>query len=145
MAPVRVALRRVASVDDTGWLDLGALVIDFDRRRVRLDGNEIRLTPGEFGLLVFLARHPNRVLPRRAILTAIWGKLAIDRPDRLWTLIKRLRKKIEPDPERPRYLLTDPWVGYRLVTEPVTSTVKRAVRQRSRDLTQECSPKVDWE
>ena len=144
MARVRVALRRVVSVADIGWLDLGALVIDFDRRRVRMGGSEIRLTPGEFGLLVFLARHPNRVLPRRAILTALWGKSAVDHPERLWALIARLRKKIEPDPGRPRYLLSDPWVGYRLFTgpdPPVAASVERAVRQRSRDFTRVCSPR----
>jgi two-component system KDP operon response regulator KdpE len=138
VARVRTALRRVASLDDTGLLDLGALAIDFDRRRIRLGGTEIRLTPGEFKLLVFLSRNPNRVLPRRTILTAIWGKHGINHPERLWALIARLRKKLEPDPERPRYLLSDPWVGYRLVTgpdQPGASTVKRAARQRSPDLT----------
>jgi two-component system KDP operon response regulator KdpE len=133
LARVRGALRRVASLDDTGCLDLGALVIDFNRRRVRLGGNEIRLTPGEFKLLVLLSRNPNRIVPRRVILTAIWGKPGVNYPERLWALIARLRKKIEPDPERPRYLLSDPWVGYRLVTEPDPArapTVERAVRQR---------------
>jgi two-component system KDP operon response regulator KdpE len=131
VARVRLALRRVAS-ENTGCLDLGALVIDFDRRRVTVGGNKIRLTPSEFELLVLLARHPNHVLPRRGILTAIWGKPAIGRPERLWALIARLRRKIEPDPERPRYVLSDPWVGYRLVTEPdppVASAVNRAVLQ----------------
>ena len=144
VARVRVALRQAVRVDEIGRLDLGALVIDFDRRRVQLGGNDIRLTPGEFGLLVFLARQPNRVLPRRAILTALWGKSAIDHPERLWALMARLRKKIEPDPERPRYLLSDPWVGYRLFTgpdPPVAATVRRAERQRARALTRVCPEK----
>ena len=118
LARVRVALRRVANVNDIGRLDRGALVIDFDRRRVLLGSNEIRLTPKEFELLVFLARHPNRVLPHRAILMAIWGEHSIDRPEQLWALVTKLRKKIEPEPEHPRYLVSEPWVGYRLVTEP---------------------------
>jgi two-component system, OmpR family, KDP operon response regulator KdpE len=122
LARVHAALRRVSSVTDTGRLDRGTLVIDFDRRRVLLGGNEIRLTPKEFELLVFLARHPNRVLPHRAILMAIWGEHAIDRPEQLWALVTKLRKKIEPDPEHPRYLMSEPWVGYRLVTEANEAT-----------------------
>jgi two-component system KDP operon response regulator KdpE len=118
LARVRVALRRVSSVNDIGRLDRGELVIDFDRRRVLLGGAEVRLTPKEFELLVFLARHPNRVLPHRTILMAIWGEYAIDRPEQLWALVTKLRKKIEPEPEHPRFLLSEPWVGYRLVTEP---------------------------
>ncbi len=117
LARVRVALRRVSSVNDIGRLDRGALVIDFDRRRVLLGSHEVRLTPKEFELLVFLARHPNRVLPHRAILMAIWGEHAIDRPEQLWALMTKLRKKIEPEPEHPRYLLSEPWVGYRFVTD----------------------------
>jgi two-component system KDP operon response regulator KdpE len=130
LARVRAALRRVTSVTETGRLDRGALVIDFDLRRVLLGTNEIRLTPKEFDLLVFLARHPNRVMPHRAILMAIWGEHAIDRPEQLWALVTKLRKKIEPDPERPRYLLSEPWVGYRLATEPdqATASVNREAR-----------------
>jgi two-component system KDP operon response regulator KdpE len=128
LARVRTALRRVASVADTGRLDFGTLAIDFDRRRVLMGSNEIRLTPKEFELLVFLARHPNRVLPHRTILMAIWGEHAIDRPEQLWALVTKLRRKIEPDPERPRYLLSEPWVGYRFATEPdPVAVVKRGV------------------
>ena len=117
LARVRVALRRVSSVTETGRLDRGMLVIDFDRRRIVVGPNEIRLTPKEFELLAFLARHPNRVMTHRAILMAIWGEYAIDRPEQLWALVTKLRRKIEPNPERPRYLLSEPWVGYRLATE----------------------------
>ena len=117
LARVRVALRRAVNTSDTGRLDRGALVIDFDRRRVLVSGKEIRLTPKEFELLVYLARHPNRVIPHRMILTAIWGERAVDRPEQLWALVTKLRRKIEPDPERPRYLLSEPWVGYRLSTD----------------------------
>ena len=130
VARVRVVLRRVVRIADAVLLERGNLVLDFERRLVRQGANEIRLTPREFELLVILARDPNRVLPRRAILTAIWGQGAIDRPERLWTLITRLRKKIEPDPERPRYLLSDPWVGYRLVAgrsvPPATASARRS-------------------
>jgi two-component system KDP operon response regulator KdpE len=75
--------------------------------------DEIRLTPKEFELLVFLAQHPDRVLTHRVILKAVWGPHAIDQPEHLRVLVASLRKKIEKDPARPAYLLTEPWVGYR--------------------------------
>jgi two-component system KDP operon response regulator KdpE len=118
LARVRVALRRGFHASGTGRLDRGGLVIDFDRRRVLVGTNEVRLTPKEFELLVYLARHPNRVLPHREILIAMWGEHSADRPEQLWALVTKVRKKIEPDPEHPRYLLSEPWVGYQLVTEP---------------------------
>jgi two-component system KDP operon response regulator KdpE len=118
LARVRVALRRGFHPSGTGRLDRGGLIIDFDRRRVQVGANEIRLTPKEFELLVHLARQPNRVLPHREILIAMWGEHAGDRPEQLWALVTKVRKKIEPDPDHPRYLLSEPWVGYQLVTEP---------------------------
>src|ERR1700722_1638754 len=118
LARVRVALRRGFHVSGAGRLDRGGLIIDFDRRRVLVGTNEVRLTPKEFELLVYLARHPNRVLPHREILIAMWGEHGGDRPEQLWALVTKVRKKIEPDPDHPRYLLSEPWVGYQLVTEP---------------------------
>jgi two-component system, OmpR family, KDP operon response regulator KdpE len=118
LARVRVALRRGFHPSGTGRLDRGGLIIDFDRRRVQVGANEVRLTPKEFELLVHLARQPNRVLPHREILIAMWGEHAGDRPEQLWALVTKVRKKIEPDPDHPRYLLSEPWVGYQLVTEP---------------------------
>jgi two-component system KDP operon response regulator KdpE len=117
LARIRVALRRVWHQSDTGRIDRGSLIIDFDRRRVRVGPKEIRLTPKEFELLVYLARHPNRVIPHRTILMAIWGEHSVDRPEQLWALVTKVRRKIEPDPEQPRYLVSEPWVGYRLVTD----------------------------
>jgi two-component system KDP operon response regulator KdpE len=121
LARIRVALRRVAADKDdsgeTGLLEVGALTIDYDRRRVVRDGTEIRLTPKEFDLLSLLARNHDRVLTHRAILKAVWGPNAVEQPEHLWTLVAQLRKKIEPDPAKPRYLISEPWVGYRFVTE----------------------------
>ena len=97
---------------------LGDLGIDYDRRRVTRQGQEIRLTPKEFELLSLLARNHDRVLTHRAILKAIWGADAVEQPEHLWTLVAQLRRKVEPDPANPRYLLSEPWVGYRLATEP---------------------------
>ena len=120
LARIRVAVRRVFEEEtpEVGRVQVAGLTIDHDRRRVVREGEEIRLTPKEFELLAFLAKNPDRVLTHRAILKAIWGPHAVDQPEHLWVLVKQLRKKIEPDPAHPRYLLSEPWVGYRLASEP---------------------------
>lgn len=118
LARIRVALRRVMSTETTPQpLRVGTLTIDYDRHRVVDGSTEIRLTPREFELLSLLAKNHDRVLTHRTILKAIWGPHAVDQPEHLWTLVAQLRKKIEPDPTTPRYLLSEPWVGYRLSTE----------------------------
>jgi two-component system KDP operon response regulator KdpE len=118
LARIRVALRRVFSDDNppTGRLELGDLIVDYDRHRALRGGEEIRLTPKEFDLLALLARNVDRVLTHRAILKAIWGAHAVNQPEHLWVLVAQLRKKIEPDPAQPKYLLSEPWVGYRFAT-----------------------------
>ena len=100
-------------------LRIGELELGLAHRILRKAGKEVHLSPKEFELLAFLARHPNRVLTLHAILTAIWGAHAAAQPEHLWVLMAQLRKKIEPDPGTPRYLLSEPWVGYRLVSSPV--------------------------
>jgi two-component system KDP operon response regulator KdpE len=123
LARVRVALRRVFSADDAevGRVRVADLTIDFDRRRVVRGDAEIRLTPKEFELLALLAHNPDRVLTHRAILKAVWGANAVDQPEHLWVLVAQLRKKIEIDPAKPRYLVSEPWVGDRFATEPAES------------------------
>jgi len=118
LARIRVALRRQFSEEqqETGRAEVGDLTIDYDRRRVVRDDEEIRLTPKEFELLSLLARNPDRVLTHQTILKTIWGPHAIDHPEHLWVLVGQLRKKIEVDPSQPRYLVSEPWVGYRLAT-----------------------------
>jgi two-component system, OmpR family, KDP operon response regulator KdpE len=118
LARIRVALRRVLSDDEppSGRLQHGDLTIDYDRRRVVREGEDIRLTPKEFELLALLMRNPGRVLTHRTILKAIWGPNAVNQPEHLWVLMGQLRKKIEPDPTHPKYLLSEPWVGYRFAT-----------------------------
>jgi two-component system KDP operon response regulator KdpE len=113
LARVRVALRRVDTAPASEPLVRGDLVIDRERFRVMRDGKEVRLTPKEFELLTYLAQRPGRVLTHRAILKAIWGPQALDQPEHLRVLVASLRKKIEPNPSAPRYILTEPWVGYR--------------------------------
>ena len=118
LARIRVALRRVQSEErsESGRLQAGDITIDYDRRRALRGDAEIRLTPKEFELLSLLARNHDRVLTHRAILRAIWGANAVEQPEHLWTLIAQLRRKIERDPATPRYLLSEPWVGYRFST-----------------------------
>jgi two-component system KDP operon response regulator KdpE len=117
LARIRVALRRVMSEQTPpGPLRVGTLTIDYERRRVLDGASEVRLTPKEFELLSLLAKNHDRVLTHRAILKAIWGPHAVGQPEHLWTLVAQLRKKIEPDPTSPSYLLSEPWVGYRLST-----------------------------
>jgi two-component system KDP operon response regulator KdpE len=115
LARIRAALRRSLGREATlhGSLSRGDLTVDFDRRRVYRGDVEIRLTPKEFDLLTLLVTHAGRVLTQRAISKAIWGDHATGQPEHLRVLIGQLRKKIEPDPANPRYLLTEPWVGYR--------------------------------
>lgn len=124
LARIRVALRRVTSdkEESTGSLMAGDLTIDYDRRRVLRGDDEIRLTPKEFELLSLLARNHDRVLTHRAILKAVWGPNAVNQPEHLWALVAQLRKKIEPDPGSPRYLLSEPWVGYRFATSDTHQT-----------------------
>jgi two-component system KDP operon response regulator KdpE len=119
MARVRAALRRSLGREAVlhGQLTRGGLTIDFDRHRVHRGSDEIRLTPKEFELLTLLVTHAGRVLTHRAILKSIWGSTAADQPEHLRVLMGHLRRKIEPDPARPRYLLTEPWVGYRFAEE----------------------------
>ncbi len=121
LARIRVALRRVGAGEDeggeSGVFRAGDLTIDYDRRRVVRGETEIRLTPKEFDLLSLLARNHDRVLTHRTILKAIWGPNAVEQPEHLWTLVAQLRKKIERDPADPKYLLSEPWVGYRFVAE----------------------------
>jgi two-component system KDP operon response regulator KdpE len=118
LARIRVALRRVQADEavESGLLRAGDLTIDYDRRRVLRGSDEIRLTPKEMDLLTLLVRNRDRVLTHRAILKAIWGANAVEQPEHLWTLVAQLRRKIEPDPSSPRYLVSEPWVGYRFAT-----------------------------
>ena len=118
LARVRAALRRGEGAAAATQLRRGDLLVDRDRNRVLRGDTEIRLTPKEFELLVFLAQRPGRVLTHRTILKAMWGPHAVDRPEQLRVLVAALRKKIEPDPSRPRYIITEPWVGFRFVEAP---------------------------
>jgi two-component system KDP operon response regulator KdpE len=114
LARVRAALRRRGGTPaEPSSFDVGDFRIDLDARRVHIRGNEVRLTPKEFDLFVYLARHPNRVLTHRTLLEAVWGEASQEQPEYLRVFMGQLRKKLEEDPSNPRYLVTEPWVGYR--------------------------------
>jgi two-component system KDP operon response regulator KdpE len=114
LARLRAALRRSRPVPPSSEpIVRGDLIIDRERFRVLRGGEELRLTPKEFELLSYLAQQPGRVLTHRTILKAIWGPNSVNQPEHLRVLIGALRKKIEPEPSSPTYILTEPWVGYR--------------------------------
>ena len=111
VARVRAALRR-SGTSEAADLGIGEFHIDFAKRRVVVNGQPVRLTPKEFDLFVYMARHPNRVLPRRMLLAAVWGEAFGEQHEYLRVFMAQLRKKLEADPANPRYLVTEPWVGY---------------------------------
>lgn len=113
LARVRAALRRSGEgASEATDLDLGDIRVDFSGRRVYVGGREVRLTPKEFDLFVYLARRPNRIIEHRRLLEAVWGEQSREHPEYLRVFVGQLRKKLEPDPSAPRYLITEPWVGY---------------------------------
>jgi two-component system KDP operon response regulator KdpE len=114
LARVRVALRRLPGQEPLpDLIATGDFRIDQQRRTVHVKEREIRLTPKEFDLLLFLATHPGRVVTHNALLSAVWGQDSVEQPEYLRVFIGHLRKKLEPDEGTPRYILTEPWVGYR--------------------------------
>jgi two-component system KDP operon response regulator KdpE len=114
LARIRAHLRHVAPAEATPHvIAAGDFRMDLDTRSVSVAGNEIRLTPKEFELLAFLARHAGKVVTHRALLAAVWGPNNTEQPEYLRVFVGQLRKKIEPDSSSPKYLLTEPWVGYR--------------------------------
>ena len=112
LARVRAALRRSGGDVEVSF-DVGDFRVDFEGRRVHVRGQEVRLTPKEFELFVYMARHPSRVITHRTLLEAVWGEASQEQPEYLRVFMGQLRKKLEPDPSNPRYLVTEPWVGYR--------------------------------
>jgi len=115
LARIRAALRRTPSAHGpNGALKIGAVEIDFDTRQLVSRGKRLRLTPKEFELLRYLVTHANKVISHRELLQAVWGPDYGDQVDYLRVFVNQLRKKIEPNPSSPVYLLTEPWVGYRL-------------------------------
>jgi two-component system KDP operon response regulator KdpE len=114
MARVRANLRRLKEVSaGQTVIEEGDFRIDLDAHSVTVSGREVRLTPKEFDLLVYLAQHPRKVITTRKLLGAVWGAHSVEQPEYVRVFVNNLRRKLERDPETPRYILNDPWVGYR--------------------------------
>jgi|SRR5271165_45109 len=114
LARVRANLRRAPKSQEVAEvIEVGDFRIDLATRSVQVGDRELRLTPKEFDLLLYLSQHPHRVVPHRTLLAAVWGANSAEQPEYLRVFIGQLRKKIELDPAGPRYLLTERWVGYR--------------------------------
>jgi two-component system, OmpR family, KDP operon response regulator KdpE len=114
LARLRAALRR-ASPDRGPLLEIGELVLDLDKRTVSIAGKPVSLTPNEYSLLRLFARNEGKLLTHPTILREVWGPAYDEESHYLHVYVSQLRRKLEPDPARPRYLLTEPGAGYRLV------------------------------
>jgi two-component system KDP operon response regulator KdpE len=114
LARIRVVLRRVGGSPVADVIEVGPIKIDQPRHVVTVEGREVHLTPIEFRLLLELARQPGRVLTHRQLLREVWGPNAVEETHYLRVHMGALRRKIEPDPARPQWLLTEAGVGYRL-------------------------------
>jgi two-component system KDP operon response regulator KdpE len=114
LARIRAALRRIPVAQSApSRLRIGELTIDFAARTVTRGTASAHLTPKELDLLRYLTQHANEAVPHRELLQAVWGPDYGDQVDYLRAFIKSLRKKVEPDPEHPQFIMTEPWIGYR--------------------------------
>lgn len=116
LARVRSNLRRVPE-KTADFIEAGDFYIDFSAHKVLVRGDEIHLTPKEFELLAFLAKYPDKVLTHTVLLQKVWGNYYAESPEALRVLVGTLRKKIEKDFSHPKYLLTEPWIGYRFIPQ----------------------------
>lgn len=126
MARVRAALRRGTPAEALPPFVSSELKIDFEKRSVTVKGEAVRLTPKEFELLRQLVVNQGRALSHRRLLQAVWGPDYGDETEYLRVFINQLRKKIEPEPHRPRYIHTEPWIGYRFERPPEKSRAGRS-------------------
>jgi len=123
LARVRAQLRRLPTAESVQQqIRSGDFEIDLEVRSVKVEGREVHLTPKEFDLLLYLAKHRGKVVTHRKVLAEIWGPNSTEQPEYLRVFVGQLRKKIEVDPSSPKYLMTEPWVGYRFEPEGVTAS-----------------------
>ena len=117
LARVRASLRRSKAPTTNGAaqtiLDAGDFHVDLESREVTVRGKPVHLTPKEFDLLVYFIRHSGKVLTHRTLLAALWGGNYVEQNEYLRVFVGNLRKKLEPEIATPRYILTEPWIGYR--------------------------------
>ena len=119
LARIRATLRRAPAVQDESSkiLSAGDFRVEIEARRLTIQDKEVHLTPKEYDLMVFFVRNPGKVLTHRTLLAAVWGGNSVEQTEYLRVFIGQLRKKIEPDQATPRYILTEPWIGYRFHPE----------------------------
>jgi len=127
LARIRAALRRTSAADPAPTFTSSDLEIDFERRKVTVQGKPVRLTPKEFDLLRHLVDSQGKPLEHRRLLQAVWGPDYGNETEYLRVFINQLRKKIEPDPAHPKYIHTDPWVGYRF--EPMEAAPAKSKKK----------------
>ena len=114
LARIRATLRRAPLTQDAkNVLEAGDFRMQLDERKLTINSRELHLTPKEFDLMVYLLRHSGKVLTHHMLLGAIWGGDYTKQTEYLRVFVGQLRKKIEPDPANPKYILTEPWIGYR--------------------------------
>ncbi len=118
LARMRAAVRRTGTAEDLPRIRFGDLVIDLAAKRVTRQGEDVRLTPTEWHLLEVLLRNPGKLLSRNQLLTEVWGPGYADATGNLRLYMAQLRRKLEPDPARPRWLITEPGMGYRYQPSP---------------------------
>ena len=114
LARLRAVLRRAGTPGEP-VVTVGGITVDFEKDEVTVDGRHVHLTPNESRILGLLARHPGKLLTHRTILREVWGPAYGDESNYLHVYVSQLRRKLEPDPARPQYLITEPGAGYRLV------------------------------
>jgi two-component system KDP operon response regulator KdpE len=128
LARIRVALRHAVRIGDKGRettsFQFGPICGDLAKRRVTVDDEEVKLTKIEFDLLAILVRNAGKVLTHRYLLKEVWGPYAVDEPHYVRVFMANLRKKLERNPSRPEYLLTEQGVGYRLKVDEITGGIR---------------------
>jgi two-component system KDP operon response regulator KdpE len=117
LARIRAGLRRVPE-KPADIIEAGDFYIDFSAHKVLVNQQEVHLTPKEFELLGFFAKNPDKVLTHTILLQKVWGSYYTESPEAVRVLVGSVRKKIESDSSRPKYILTEPWIGYRFIPNP---------------------------
>jgi two-component system, OmpR family, KDP operon response regulator KdpE len=117
LARVRAQLRRTVSAEPS-ILEFPGLTLDFERRRITQDDREIRLTPTEYALLELLSRNAGKPVTTDEIISKVWSGAPGTTNDTVRVHMGSLRRKIEPDPSSPQYVVTEPWIGFRFIAEP---------------------------
>lgn len=128
LARIRAALRRTSPQDKVPAILSKELSVDFEARRVKVQGREVHLTPKEFELLRQLVANQGKPLTHRRLLQSVWGPDYGNEPEYLRVTINQLRKKIERDPAHPKFILTEPWIGYRF--EPPSARAAATAESR---------------